>query len=47
VCGGVERRPWSDAFEATRGAWEAVYAGARAVDLDTLSALRYRHGLVA
>ena len=44
---GPERQTWSAAFGGTRDAWAAVYAGARAVDLETLSALRYRHGLVA
>ena len=44
---GPERATWRAAFGDTRDAWEAVYAGARAADLDTLSALRYRHGLVA
>ena len=44
---GPERQTWSAAFGGTRDAWAAVYAGARAVDLDTLGALRCRHGLAA
>ena len=44
---GPELATWRAAIVATRAAWEAAYAGARAVDLDTLGALRYRHGLVA